>query len=169
MDEHRLGLQALLGRVYAKRGQRPVVALNRRYEWLYLFGFVCPESGQTYWLLMPGVSIIVFNLVLAELAKALGLGENKRIILVLDGAGWHSSEQVVVPAGIDLIFLPPYSPELQPAERLWPLTNEGIVNRDFANLEELEKVQAEWCLKVSERREEVRALTCYKWWPLLRA
>ena len=118
---------------------------------------------------MPSGSIIVFNLVLSELAKALGLGENKRLMLVLDGAGWHNSEQVVVPEGIHLIFLPPYSPELQPAERLWPLTNEGIVNRDYVDLEELQKVQAEWCLKVSERRDQVRALTCYHWWPLLRA
>ncbi len=169
MDEHRLGLQAVLRRVYAKRGQRPVVSLKPRYEWLYLFGFVCPETGQTYWLLLPGVSIIIFNLVLAELAKALGLGENKRIILVMDGAGWHSSKKVQVPLGIHLIFLPPYSPELQPAERLWPLSNEGIVNQDFKNLRELEKAQSEWCLKLVEGREQVRALTCYHWWPKLAA
>jgi len=169
MDEHRIGLQAVLRRVYAKRGQRPVLRLNPRYEWLYLYGFVCPQSGQTWWLLMPSVSIPIFNLVLAQLATALGLNQHKRLILILDGAGWHRSKQVVVPPGIDLIFLPAYSPELQPAERLWPLTNEGIVNRDFANLDELQATQAEWCLVVSQRPEQVQALTCYSWWPLLSA
>lgn len=167
MDEHRIGLQAVMRRVYAKRGKRPVLNLNPRFEWLYLFGFVCPETGQTYWLILPSVSIIVFNIALAELARDLGLGENKRLILVMDGAGWHSSDQVKIPNGIHLIFLPPYSPELQPAERLWPLTNEGILNRDFKDLDELQDAQAEWCLAISQRRSEVQALTCYKWWPLL--
>ncbi len=150
-----------------KRGKRPILNVNPRYEWLYLFGFVCTESGQTYWLIMPSVSIIVFNIVLAELARDLGLGENKRLILVMDGAGWHHSDQVKIPNGLHLIFLPPYSPELQPAERLWPLTNEGILNRDFKDLNELQDAQAEWCLAVSQRWSEVQALTCYKWWPLL--
>jgi|GEM_PF-5184185 len=51
--------------------------------------------------------------------KFLRDGDDKQILLVIDGAGWHRSEQVVVPNGIHLLLLPPYSPELQPAERLW--------------------------------------------------
>jgi hypothetical protein len=53
---------------------------------------------------------------------------------VLDNAGWHGPEGLAVPEGISLVFLPPYSPELQPAERLWPLVDEPIVNRHFASL-----------------------------------
>ena len=45
---------------------------------------------------------------------------------MLDQAGWHTTDQLVLPEGIDLFFLPSHSPELQPAERLWPLTNEAI-------------------------------------------
>ena len=48
------------------------------------------------------------------------------MLLVLDGARWHTSKSLKIPEGIHLEFLPPYSPELQPAERLWPLTNEPI-------------------------------------------
>ena len=54
-------------------------------------------------------------------------------------AGWHESGEVAVPEGIHLVFLPPYSPELQPCERLWPLTNEAIANRRFATLDELRR------------------------------
>jgi transposase len=43
------------------------------------------------------------------------------VVLVLDNAGWHSSDKLVAPEGLMLAFLPPYSPELQPAERLWEL------------------------------------------------
>ncbi len=76
------------------------------------------------------------------------LYKNKRIILVLDQAGWHTSDQVKVPKGIHLFFLPAYSPELQPAERLWPLTNEPIANRCFESLDELEVVLFARCRRL---------------------
>ncbi len=98
---------------------------------------VQPGTGRTWWLLLPTVSIAAFVVALAEFAQAIGAGRGKQILLVLDHEGWHVSPQVQAPAGIHLHFLPPYSPELQPAERLWPLTNEALANRHFRDLEEL--------------------------------
>lgn len=66
---------------------------------------------------------------LHEFAREVAAGEGKRILLVLDQAGWHTSGEVEIPEGIEFEFLPSGSPELQPAERLWPLTNEAIANR----------------------------------------
>ena len=60
-------------------------------------------------------------------------------------------EQVQVPEGIALIFLPAYSPELQPAERLWTLTNEPIANRNFENLDQLEEVLMYRCRQLLKR------------------
>jgi hypothetical protein len=76
-----------------------------------------PPSGRTFWLLLPIASVLAFNVALAEFAQAIGAGRGKQILLVCDGAGWHVSPQVQLPAGIHLHLLPPYSPELQPAER----------------------------------------------------
>ena len=166
-DEHRLGLQPLSRKVWAKRGERPVQQVEIRYQWLYLYGFVCPQSGQTEWLIMPTVNITVFNLALADFAKNVGAGGAKHILLVLDGAGWHRSGQVVIPAGLHFEFLPAYSPELQPAERLWPLTNEGIANQHWTSLDALEAAQAERCVAVSEATTLVQHTTCYSWWPLV--
>jgi hypothetical protein len=67
------------------------------------------------------------------------------VLLVLDGGGWHRAKQVVVPEGIHLEFLPPYSPELQPAGRLWKLSDEPLVNRKFATLDALEDTLATHC------------------------
>jgi transposase len=86
------------------------------------------------------VATDLFSAVLATFAQAVGAGEDKLVILVLDNAGWHKSDKLVVPDGIELTFLPPYTPELQPAERLWPLTNEAIANENFATLEDLDAV-----------------------------
>jgi len=70
----------------------------------------------------------LFTRVLADFAQHFGVGKNKRIVLAMDQAGWHTSDLVVIPEGIHLEFMPSHSPELQPAERLWPLTNEPIAN-----------------------------------------
>ena len=72
-----------------------------------------------------------------EFAKEVGASKHKRILLVLDQAGWHTSGEIEVPEGIHLEFLPTGSPELQPAERLWPLTNEAIANRPFEGISEI--------------------------------
>ena len=164
-DQHRIGLKPILRRVWSPRGQRPRASVQHRYQWCYLYAFVHPGSGRTWWLLLPTVSIVAFALALAAFAQAVGAGPGKQIIVVLDGAGWHVSAQLNVPAGLHLHFLPPYSPELQPAERLWPLTNETLANRHFHDLDELQAVQAQQCLRLQATPEVIRAHTTYHWWP----
>ncbi len=83
----------------------------------------------------------------------------------MDGAGWHTSGEVEVPQGIHLIQLPAYSPELQPAEKLWPLSNEGVANRHFNDLDELEDAQVERCRVLLEQPELSSAYTLFSWWP----
>jgi transposase len=104
-----------------------------------------------------------FEALLAGFARQTGAGRERHIILVLDNAGWHGPEGLAVPEGISLVFLPPPSPELQPAEHLWPLVDEPVVNRHFATLADLEAVVAERC-----RRLEPAILkphTDFHWWP----
>lgn len=148
-----------------KGGPQPRVTVHQRYQWLYVYGFVHPASGQTHWLLLPTVSLEVFALALAHFAQMVGAGPNKRVLLVLDRAGWQKSRQLTLPEGLHLIFLPPYSPELQPCERLWPLTNESIANRHFRDLDELEEAQAQRCLVLQNQPEAIRSLTHFHWWP----
>lgn len=165
MDEHRVGLQPVLRRVWAPRGQRPVATVQPRYEWTYVYAFVRPATGETYWLLLPTVSGAAFSTALREFAGALGAGPGRRVALVLDGAGWHSGKEVTVPEGIHPIALPPYSPELQPAERLWALTDTALANRHFADLDALEAAQAERCLALRDQPGAIRAHTHFHWWP----
>lgn len=165
MDEHRIGLKPIIRRVWCKRGQRPVITVQHRYHWLYEYGFVCPASGETFWLLLPRVSVTAYTRALSEFAQAVGAGPEKQILLVLDQAGWHRSEQVVVPEGVHILFLPPYSPELQPAEHLWELTDQALANRHFRDVEELTEVQAERCRTLSELPELIHQHTHFHWWP----
>ncbi|WP_169307853.1 transposase [Allomeiothermus silvanus] len=76
-----------------------------------------PESGASLSLLVDGMDSEVMSWVLQEFQAWVGEGT---AWVVLDRAGWHVSRRVEVPEGVALDYLPPYSPELQPAERMWP-------------------------------------------------
>jgi hypothetical protein len=164
-DEMRLGLKPVIRRVWAPKGKRPVVKVKRRYEWLYVYAFVRPTAGEVHWLILPKVNVEIFSMALKHFAQEVGASKDRRILLVLDQAGWHTGKEVEVPEGIHLEFLPSHSPELQPTERLWPLTNEAVANRPFESLDELEEVLIERCVALCEQAETIRGHMNYHWWP----
>jgi len=165
VDEYRIGLKPILRKVWTLAGQRPVAPVEHRYAWRYLVGFVHPASGRTMWHLATTVNIELFSVELKAFAHQVGAGPTKQIVLVLDGAGWHESPQVRVPEHVHLLFLPPHSPELQPAEHLWPLSNTVLVNRHFRTIEELEDIQAERCVALQAHPDLIRSTTLFHWWP----
>ena len=165
MDEHRLGLKPILRREWVDDFSNANAVVNWRFQWLWLYGFVHPSTGETYWWILPFVNSQLFDRVLKDFAQHWKVGAKKRVVLVVDGAGWHLSESVKIPLGIHLYCLPSHSPELQPAERLWPLTNEPIANRCFKNLDELETVLFERCRKLLNLKQLISGLTHFYWWP----
>jgi transposase len=120
----------------------PSPSVRHRHEWRDLVGLVHPASGRTLFQLATSASIPLFEAELAAFAHAVGVTPAKQIVLVLDRAGWHSAQRLRVPDHVHLHFLPPYCPELQPAERLWPLTNTALANRHFATIDDLEDVRS---------------------------
>jgi transposase len=154
-----------LRRVWAPVGKRPVARFKRGYKWTYLYAFVHPQRGEVYWLIVPTVNVELFSMALNEFAREVGAGKDKRVLLVVDQAGWHTGKEVEIPEGIHLEFLPSGSPELQPAERLWSLTNEAVANGLFEEIEELEEALVERCLELLGQTESIRDLTNYHWWP----
>jgi hypothetical protein len=164
-DEHRLGLLPVLRRVWAPKGQRPSAQVRRKYAWLYVYGFVRPATGQSWWCLLPTVTTEAFALALATFARDEGIDATQRAVLVVDQAGWHTSPAVVLPAGIDVVFLPSASPELQPAERLWALVDEPVANRAFSDLDALEAVLADRCRTLAADPQRLQAHSLYHWWP----
>lgn len=169
MDEHRLGLKPILRRVWTPPNETPIAPVDPGYAWLYLAGFVQPERGRSSFWLLSGVCAELFDLLLKAFAEDQGVGPKKRILLVLDQAGWHASKDVTPPEGLTLIFLPPYSPELQPSERLWPLVDEPLVNRAFANIKEIETVLEQRCVHLYDAAETIQGHTLFHWWPLTQA
>jgi hypothetical protein len=167
-DEHRIGLKPILRRVWAPRGKRPVVVIHPRYRWRYLSAYVHPAFGRTQWHLCSGVSVEVFTHSLAAFAQQAGAGPDKELVLLVDGAGWHTSPRLVIPPHLHLVLLPPYTPELQPAERLWTYSNAPLVNRRPADLDELDTLQLDRCAALQTDPAlvaTIQSATHYHWWP----
>ena len=164
MDQARLGQQGTLTRVWARRGSRPVVLKQTEYQWVYLWAAV-DTDGEIAAMITPTVNTDLMNRFLAGLAGMLGGDEHA--VLVLDNAGWHVAKALRVPANITLLYLPPYSPELQPAERLWLwLRSHQLSNRIYAGYDDLVR-QADAALQTL-RPELLKNLCAVSWFTPLK-
>jgi len=136
MDEARFGQQGTTTRVWARTNSRPTVVRQTRYEWLYLYAAVEPATGESVALLAPNVNTGTFNVFLRMLAKELKPLEHA--VLIMDRAGWHTGKRLRMPDNITALLLPPYSPELNPAENLWHhLRSHHLANRAYRDYDHL--------------------------------
>jgi hypothetical protein len=164
MDEHRIGLKPILRRIWARRGVRPIVPIQPRYDWLYIYSFIQPATGRSFWLLMPTVSVSAFSAALRHFGQFVDAGEKCHVDLVLDNAGWHRSPLVTWPTGITPDFLPPYSPELQPVENIWQFSDKPLVNQIFSSIAQLEQALIPHLTWLQDQFDLVRSATHYPWW-----
>lgn len=117
MDEARIGQQGTLTTVWAPRGSRPTAVKQTRYDWVYLYAAVEPQTGFSSALLAPHVNTGTMNAFLGVLSGEIDPGDF--VVLIMDQAGWHKARALEVPDHIVILYLPPYSPELNPVENLW--------------------------------------------------
>ena len=160
-----MGLLPVLRRVWAPKGRRPLAAVRRKDEWLSVYGFVRPATGQSWWCLLPTVTAAAMSLALRTFARDEGIDADHRAVLVLDQAGWHTAHDLAVPDGIDLVLLPAQSPERQPVERVWALVDEPVANRAFPDLDRLEAVLVDRCRTLEADPARLQAHTRFHWWP----
>jgi transposase len=138
---------------------------HHRFEWLYVTACVSPATGETFWYLANGVSKAFFEELLALFAREAGAGQTRFIVLTIDGAGWHTEPNLDVPDGLRIVYLPRYSPQLQPAECLWPVLDEPIANQYFETLDQLDAAIAARCLTLDAAPELCHGRTNFHWRP----
>ena len=128
-DEARFGRMNRVRPCWAPIGTRPGVAAQLIREYIYLYGAVSPKDGTCVYLIMPTSNTACFQVFLEVLARKFA---RQDILLVLDGAPNHRCSDLAVPNNITLLYLPPYSPELNPKENLWDEIREKIFRRATA-------------------------------------
>ena len=123
VDEARFGRMNRIRPCWAPLGTRPEVAAQLIREYIYLYGAVSPKDGTCVYLIMPTSNTACFQAFLDVLARRFA---RQDVLLVLDGAPNHRCGDLAVPSNITLLYLPPYSPELNPKENLWDEIREKI-------------------------------------------
>lgn len=124
-----------MARIWAPAGKSLQVKVKQAYQNFYIFGAVEPKTGENFSLFLPWVNTDMMNLYLEQMSLAYA---NEEIVIIMDQAGWHKSKDLARPDNIEIIYLPPYSPELNPIERLWKyLKTNYIHNRVFDSLKQM--------------------------------
>ena len=135
-DEARFGRISDCRNCWAKRPLRPVVKAMLTHQYVYAYGAVSIADGRFDSLVLPHVNGACMELFLDEIGRRY---PQENIIMVVDGAGWHRNHSMQLPPNLQLLFLPPYSPELNPVEHLWDeLREKYFHNRVFDTLDALE-------------------------------
>jgi len=135
-DETRIGQQGSITRQWFKKGFRPRAVRQQQFLSAYIFGAVCPELNKAAAIVSPFANTSAMNEHLAEIGNQVAPG--KHAVLLMDRAGWHRSENLIIPNNISILYLPPSSPELNTQERPWNwLKQRHIANRVFTSIEDI--------------------------------
>ena len=162
-DEARLGLKPTMRRRWALRGQRPIAPSDTKYQWLYVYAFVHPTDGRSFWLLLPTVNSVLMGIALREFAENIDPDDTRILLLVIDQAGFHTAQNMVVPGNIVLRYLPSHTPEMQPAESVWPLLREATHNRGFETLDDMQNTLIHRCNHLMDHPDVVQGRTGFSW------
>jgi hypothetical protein len=135
-DEARFGQQNTTTRLWAEKGTRPRAVKQQQFEYAYLFGAVCPATGDTEALIAPCMNMDVMEKHLALISKK--VPEGRHAVIVVDGAAWHQYHLTDKFDNLSIIKLPPYSPELNPIEQVWQwLRQNELANRCFKGYDDI--------------------------------
>lgn len=156
-DESRFGLMTIQRRSLTIKGVKPITPYQHKFQNFYLFGAYSPVTGNHFTLELPYCNSDCFQQYLDEFSKE-DPSEYKAIFL--DNGAFHKAKNLKVPHNIGLFFLPPYSPELNPAEKIWRYIKDRIANTAYETLDLLSDKVADVvkCLAA----DTIRSITSFK-------
>lgn len=157
----RYGLISNFRRSWSKVGERTVIDSQKSFENRYLFSAVSPLSGNSFHLSgIDGFDTEAAHTFLVELKKQ---HKDKTVIVVWDNAPCHRPKIHREIPGLIIIFLPPYSPELNPAERFFEELRKSTANQIFKTIEEQEKAIEHKLNELTDNVGAMKVLLGYDW------
>lgn len=161
-DEARVGQQGTITRLWSPKGTRPRAIRQQQFEYAYIYGAVCPSRDLGVALVLPVANSEAMNLHMEEISKKTDPG--RIAIVIMDQAGWHTSNKLKKFENVIPIMLPPYSPELNPVEQVWKqLREDSLANRCFENYEDIIQSCAKAWNKFTGVVDNVRSLCSREW------
>ena len=160
-DEGRFGLLGKPRRCWAPAGVRPVVGARLLRKFSYAFAAVSPHDDVMDSLILPWVNASTMSMFLATVSQR---HPDEYIVMVMDQAGWHIAHELEVPKNMRLVLLPPYSPEINPAEHIWDALRENCIgNTVFATLDAADKALSKGLRSLESDPERMQSLTGFEW------
>jgi hypothetical protein len=130
-------------------------------EYIYAYVAVCPAGGQMSSMILPWVDARLMSIFLAQTAAQF---PDEYCVMFLDGAGWHKAHELTVLSNMRLLSLPPYSPELNPAEHVWgDIRENDIRNQIFNTLDKVMDTVETSLRHLHEAPEKLRSMTAFPW------
>jgi transposase len=157
----RFGTRTELGRRWTASGIRPSGEMLIGYEYGYLSAALNPQTGEMFCLLLPDMRTESFQAFLDEFKNF--VGASKAVRLITDGAAAHRSRRLKIDEQLEVEHLPPYSPELNPVERLFKELRQQLKNRVFESLEAVEAAVTEAIKLFLNDKLRVKKLTFFGW------
>lgn len=157
-DESRVGTLPIQRRRITLKGIKPIARVAHELKNYYLYGAVEPKSGESFFMEFPHLNSACFQIYLDELSMSYPDSFN---ILLLDRGSFHKAKSLKIPSNIVLLFLPAYSPELNPIERVWEAVKSEIANEVHTTLDSLiDRVASVIC---SLTQTMIQSLTSYSY------
>lgn len=135
--------------------------MRRAYKWTYLYAAVDPTNGESYCLYLPGMDSGCLQSFLKGLSEDY---PDHHLLVVLDGAPSHRSEEIELPENVSFLRLPAYSPELNPVERWFLEFRKELSNRIFESVELLQAAISHTLEPYWQEPARLRRLVGYSWW-----
>jgi transposase len=148
-DETRLGLFTRNGKTLTARGVKPICPFQQVFKSLFLFGAFSPINGDKFLYEMPECNSKTFQAYLNQFSQ---YKPNEYKIIVLDNGAFHKASTLVIPDNIKLVFLPPYSPELNPAEKMWAIIKRKFTGMFFKTLDEISVFLTQTIKKLTDKK-----------------
>ena len=161
-DEASFGRINSLNKCWVPLGTRAIVDQQKIREYVYAYTAVCPQTGENYSIISPVNNTEAMNVFLDLLSKAY---LQYRILLCMDSAGWHTGNGVNFPKNIEPLFLPPYSPELNPTEHIWDYIREQkqFKNHSFKSLDAAEAHLEAVLKEIGNEKSVIKSMCNFSW------
>ena len=163
-DEARIGQKGRTCHVWWKRGERPRGVADKRFTFAYIFAAVEPGTDNAFALILPYVNTEAMQVFLDRFAQTISAEEH--VAMVLDQAGWHGANALVVPSNMTLVPLPPYAPELNPVERVWlHLKERFLSHRLHADYDAIADAASQAWNRLTAEAGRITSLCSFPWIP----
>lgn len=161
-DEALFGRMNHVRKCWVHQPDRAIVKKQTVREYLYAFTTVCPQTGETCSIISPFCNTDAMNALLIETSLSF---PNYRIIMILDSAGWHTTKKLVLPENIQLLHLPPYSPELNPTEHIWDYIREQkeFNNYTFESLDAVDSKLGDALCDLKNEKSIISSICNFDW------